>query len=95
MASPNEAAQFKSFLENDEEKAWEEVEALRSEFNPGIFDSVRTVSRTEAVERAASVVHETLLAAKRAGLDFSRSDPEHGTGHLARDYANSLVLLKI
>ncbi|MDD4995659.1 MAG: hypothetical protein PHW53_04335 [Patescibacteria group bacterium] len=81
-------------LLDDEIAAEEIIREMRREFSPALFGSVVVKSRDLALERGIYVVKAILWALADAGLDLRQIEPGHGIGHIVRDYANGLVMLK-
>ncbi len=84
---------LKSLVEN-ERWGWEQIQQLRKDFSPRLFNDVRADSRDYALDRGIEIIQEVLSVYKNLGLDITHIEPGHGVGHMVRDYTNALTLLR-
>jgi len=88
---PNQLEKIKQSIYN-EKQSWPKIQELKKSFDPRLFDSVNATSKQQALERAIEVVHSTLGALEKLGLNYLDVCPGHAAGHITRDYVNSLTL---
>ena len=77
---------------SDESISWPVIQNLRNAFSARLVDHVNIDTREEALGKGVQVIKHIFNGLEKLNMDIYDIEPGHGVGHIARDYANGLIL---